>query len=250
MKDYLLPLGWDVSLVVRSWLLRLCYIVALVVIFKKRRSLNPEAIAIWTITLVIAMCFLVTARFSGEMLLQIRHTIVLFFPLTIAAFSIVRIAKKRILVVCWTIAVLIFSLTALYVHYRPLAKSGDWKRVAAYLMATEKTDQPILVFHAGAELPLSSYYVGSNVLVPVPRENTFERFDFQDYVLRDEREIIDKLEHMPGEHEKIWLVTDEDCGYADLNYHCEILEGFVNKYYTVEESRNFLNSTVRLLRRK
>lgn len=250
MKDYLLPTAWDVTLVVRSWLLRLCYLVALFIIFKKRRSLNPEATTVWTITLVIALCFLITVRFSGEMLLQIRHTVVVFFPLTIAVFSIVILANKKRVVLYWVAIVLICSVTGLYVHYKPMAKPGDWQRVAAYLMATEKADQPILVFHAGAALPLESYYVGSNALVPVPRENTFERFDFQDYVLRDEREIIERLERTPGTHERIWLVTDGDCGYADLSYHCEILEEFVNKYYTVETSKNFHSSMVRLLRHK
>lgn len=250
MKDYLLALAWDVTLEVRSWVLRLCYVATLFIIFKKRRSLNPEAIAIWTITIVVAFCFLLTARFSGEALLQIRHTVVLFFPINIAAFSIAVLPNKKRLILCWTVIVLVFSLTALYRHYRPMAKSGDWQRVAEYLMTREEPEQTILVFHAGAALPLAHYYDGRNSLVPVPRENTFDRFDFSDYVLRDESEIIQALERTPGGHESIWLVTDEDCGYADLSYHCEILEGYVNKYYTVEESGNFQNSTVRLLHRK
>ena len=250
MKDYILPPAWDVTLEVRSWFLRLCYVATIVIIYKKRRSLNPEAIAIWTITIVVALCFLLTARFSGEALLQIRHTVVLFFPINIAAFSIAVLPNKKRLITCWAVIVLIFSLTAVYKHYKPLAKSGDWQRVAEYLMNREKPGQTILVFHAGATLPLEYYYNGRNALVPIPRENTFERFDFSDYVLRGESEIIQALERTPGNHEYVWLVTDEDCGFADLSYHCEILEAYVNKYYIVQESWNFQYSTVRLLRRK
>ena len=58
MKGYLLPPGWDASLVVRSWLLRFCYVAALFLIYRNRRRLKPEAIALWTITMVIALFFL------------------------------------------------------------------------------------------------------------------------------------------------------------------------------------------------
>ncbi len=247
MKDYLFPPGWDASLVVRSWLLRFCYVAALFLIYRNRRRLSPEAIALWTMTMVITLFFLLTARLSGEILLQVRHTTVLFLPVNFAALSIVALADKRKAVLSWTLVALLFSTTALYFHYTPLAKSGDWRKVAAYLMSVEKPEQTILVFHAGAALPLERYYGGKNALVPLPRENTFERFDFHDYVLRDEREIPAALERTPGSHEQIWLVTDGDCGFADLNYHCEILEGFVSKYYTVEETQYFHGSTVRLL---
>ena len=250
MKDYLLPLAWDVTLEIRSWLLRILYITTIYIVYKKRRDIPSEIVAVWTIALVVASCFLITARFSGELLLQIRHTIVLFFPVNLAALSIFILPNKKKLVLVWAIIVLAFTVASLGRHYRPLAKSGDWRRVAEYLMTKETPEQTILVFHAGAALPLSRYYAGKNVLVPVPRENTFERFDFHDYVLRDEREIIVALDRTPGTHERVWLVTDEDCGYADLKYNCDVLETYVGKYYTVEETRNFLNSTVRLLRRK
>lgn len=250
MKDYLFPPGWDASLVVRSWLLRFCYVAALFLVYRSRRRLRPEAIALWTITIVVALFFLVTARLSGEILLQVRHTTVLFLPVNFAALSIVALTDKKRAVLSWTLVALLFSLTALYFHYTPLAKSGDWRKVAGYLMSAEKPEQTILIFHAGAALPLERYYAGKNPLVPLPRENTFERFDFHDYVLRDEREIIAALERTPGSHEQVWLVTDGDCGFADLDYHCEILEGFVGKYYSVEEIQYFHGSTVRLLKRQ
>ncbi|MBV9957430.1 MAG: glycosyltransferase family 39 protein, partial [Acidobacteria bacterium] len=212
MKDYVLPPGWDFSLVVRSWILRLCYLgtlvllgyrFALYLLHKKRHILTPEFIALWTITLVVTLFFLFTARLSGEMLLQIRHTIVLFLPVNLAVFALVRLAENRRVLYVWVCLVLLFSLTALFEHYRPLAKYGDWQRVAAYLMSEEQPGQAILVFHAGAALPLERYYAGRNALVPLPRENTFERFDFHDYVLRDEREITAALERAPGDDETI-----------------------------------------------
>jgi hypothetical protein len=250
MKEYLLPLSWDVSLEVRSWALRFCYLAAIIILFRNRRNLSRDMIAMWAISLVITLSFLVVARLSGETLLQARHTVALFVPLNLAVFAIVTLANNKKVLICWVTLVLIFSFTGLYAHNGTLAKPGDWKRVGAHLMASEKVDQPILVFHAGAALPLEHYYAGINSLVPVPRDNAFERFDFHDYVLRDEREIIEALKRIPGGHEQIWAVTDWECGFADLSYHCELFEEFLNKYYTVIETRNFRNSTVRLLQRK
>ena len=250
MKFYLLPIGWDFTLEIRSWVLRGCYLAGFIILYRNRKRFTDDVVALWTTTVVIAMCFLVIARLQGETLLQARHTIALFLPVNFAVVSLAMMAGNRRVVHCWVVLVLMFSFTGLYVYSKPMAKPGDWHRVGEYLMAHEKPDQPVLVFHAGAALPLSFYYTGSNVLVPVPRENTFERFDFHDYVLRDEREIIERLKSIPGEHMQIWLVTDEECGFADLSYHCDMVEEFVNKYYTTEETKSFRNSLVRRLKRK
>ncbi len=249
IKDYLLPVGWDITLVVRSWVLRICYLVAFYILIRMRKKLSTELIAMWTTSFVVAFCFLMIARSSGETLLQTRHTAVLFIPINFAVFSIFKLARDRRVLICWTALVLIFALTGLYFFAKPMAKPGDWKRVGAYLMANEHVDEPILVFHGGAALPLAHYYVGSNSLVPVPRPNTFERFEFQDYVIRDEREISAALKRVPGDHERIWLVTDGECTFGDLKYNCETLEGFINNNYILLESKNFRNATVRRLRR-
>ena len=117
-------------------------------------------------------------------------------------------------------------------------------------MASEKPGQPVLVFHAGNALTLSFYYKGKNTLMPVPRENRYETFDIRDYVLKDEHEIEEAIRRVPGEHQEVWLVTDGVCHFMDVDYNCQGLEEYVEKYYDVEESQAFYNSKVRLLRRK
>lgn len=250
IKEYLLPAVWDPLLAARSWVLRGCYVAAILILIKGRHRLRPETIAIWTTTIVISFFLLITARISGELLIQVRHTIVLFLPATFAAFGLILLAANKRVIQAWVLLVLVFCSITLFVRYKPMAKDGDWQRVAAYLMAKEKPQQAILVFHGGAALPLSRYYAGRNMLLPLPRDNAFERFDFHDYVLRDEREIVAALERAPGQHEQLWLIMDGDCGFADISYNCEILEEFAGKYYAVEETKYFHGSTVRLLRRK
>ncbi|MBC7909055.1 MAG: glycosyltransferase family 39 protein [Pyrinomonadaceae bacterium] len=250
VKHYLLPADSDALIIVRSWLLRVCYVAAFIILIKKRRSLKPEMIALWTITLFIALVFFIMAHLSGDKLLVPHHTTVLLLPVLFAVFSIVILAGRREVLLAWTLIALLFSGSYLYLRYRPMAKYGDWQRVASYLMHSEKQGQAILVFHGGAALPLSQYYAGVNPLVPLPRENTFERFDFHDYILRDEREIDAALGRAGAGHEQLWLVTDGDCGFADIKYNCSILEEFVNRYYIVEEVKYFNGSMVRRLRRR
>ncbi len=254
VKDYLLPAGSNALITVRSLFLKACYVATIILLIfaliKKRRSLKPEMIALWTIPIFIALVFFIQARLSGDKLLVAHHTTVLLLPVLFAAFSIVILAGRREVLLAWLLITLFFSGSYLYVRYRPMAKYGDWQRVASYLMQSEKQGQAILVFHGGAALPLSQYYAGVNPLVPLPRDNTFERFDFHDYILRDEREIVAALARVGAEHEQLWLVTDGDCGFADIKYNCSILEEFVNKYYIVEEVKYFNGSMVRRLRRR
>ena len=251
IKDYLLPVEWEPSAVWRQWILRFGYIVILFFLIKrKRRSLTVSNIAIWTITVITSLFFLIVLMRNGETLLQSRHTAVLFLPVIFSAFALVRIISRRKALIIWTSVTLFFYATSLYVLYRPMAKYGDWKRVASYLMASAKPGQPILVFHAGAALPLSHYYSGPNPLVPLPRENSFKSFDYNNYALRDEKEISEALSRVPGSKEQLWLVTDEQCKYGDIDYHCEILEDYTGKYYTVESDKRFFHSEVKLLRRR
>ncbi len=250
VKDYLVPAVAEPLSEARVWLLRLCYVAIIWIVASKRRRIAQEDIALWTIVMTLAIMLLLISRVSGQLLLQERHTVFIFLPIIFAAFSIVILSGKKKAIAVWTLIVLILASVFLYGRYGQMAKQGDWQRVAAYLMAAEKPGQAILVFHGGAELPLSRYYSGQNRLVPLPRENTFERFDFHDYILRDEREILAALERAGSDPAQLWLVTDGNCEFANISYNCATLEEFVNKYYTVEETRYFYRSIVRRLQRK
>jgi hypothetical protein len=102
------------------------------------------------------------------------------------------------------------------------------------------------VFHAGAALPLSYYYHGRNRLIAIPRENRWERFDLQDYVLHNEAEISRALNPYDVSGRFIWLVTDSQCSYAGVNYNCETLEGFFKRNYVLKRTQTFGTATVRL----
>jgi hypothetical protein len=99
-----------------------------------------------------------------------------------------------------------------------------------------KKDQPILVFQPLSAVPLASYYTGVNPLLPIPQPEAFRAFHDPDSLLKNENQIEAVLAQVPGEKDRICLVTDELCWSINLDLNCKILE--------------FYRSQVRLLRRK
>jgi hypothetical protein len=97
------------------------------------------------------------------------------------------------------------------VTYSSPAKTGDWARVGAYLMTAEKRDQPILVFQPLSAVPLACYYKGVNSLLPIPQPEAFRVFHDPDSLLKDEKQIASVLAQVPGDKDRIWVVTDELC---------------------------------------
>jgi hypothetical protein len=141
-----------------------------------------------------------------------------------------------------------FSAWSSYENFKSVAKEGDWQRVSLFIQMNEHPDETILVFHAGAALPLSHHYHGVNRLVALPNGNRTDRFDLHDYVLHNEDEIRAAV----GQHvgDTVWMVTDGKCGYAGVDFNCPLLEEFISREFDVTESVGFKDSLVRKLRRK
>lgn len=250
IREYLLPLGWESLEFFRRWILRLSILAVPVVLFKYRRHVTFRHVALWTILSISTLAFLLLLHVAGESALQDRHVAMLFLPTILSAFGVLALAaRSRGLALAMAIA-LFFNAISLYEMYRPMAKSGDWNRVASYLMAEEKPGQAILVFHGGNSLPLSYCYKGPNVIVPIPRGDSFETYDDSKYGLKDESEITSALSSVEGEHQQLWLVTHDQCQSFGVDYNCGILEGYVNRNYSVLSDKTFYHSRVRLLQRK
>lgn len=224
--------------------------------YKNRRFITNNDITLLIINFVIAI-FLITLilKIIGD-LLNTRHIYLMYLPLVFMLYSLLRLVnvfgRKNLIrfLSIWTVITLIFNISSLYFIYKPMAKSGDYNRVASYLMAYEKPNQPILTFNSELALPLSHYYVGKNQIVPIPKAENFIKFDLQDFVLYDEKEIFESIAKIGSDGKNIWLFTDGICAYLNVNYNCEILDNFVTKYYTEKLQINFYRSSLKFLERK
>jgi hypothetical protein len=251
-QEYVLPAEAEPLQFARRWILRLGLAGALALLLTRRRkSITAGHVAVWTIFAVLCFLYTVALFLTEEGLMQARHTAGLFLVTLLFIFSVITALGSRRILTAWALLCALFYGLFLYTFYRPLAKPGDWLRVASFISASEKEHQPILVFRADGALPLRFYYTGANMVVALPAEQRFVRFDQRDEVLHDEEEIRRALrERAGGDGEELWLVTDETCRYFEIDFHCEVLEDFVGRNYETVSEQKFYGSRVRLLRRR
>jgi uncharacterized membrane protein len=248
---------------VRRWIVRAGVVVAIAVFVVesiRRRSTTSirdharelaSHTTLWLTTIVVAVLLFCALLLTGEGVFVQRHSATLFIPLLLLELALVAAISKRIApaLSVWAAVFFAFCIASLWFTYAPLAKQGDWSRVAAHIQSREAANEPILVFNASDVLPFGQYYRGRNLVVPVPRENRLETYDIRRHVIKNEQEIDEMIARLPA-HERVWLVTPDSCQYFDLDFNCRYLEAPVERLYEVEESTKFYRSNVRLLRRK
>lgn len=228
-------------------------------IVKNYRSINKNHLAIWL--LAIALFSLYFCVFFATDTISFRHTNIQFFPTLLVLFSALSLIKypsrKRALpIVCSTLIVL-YSIS-LGTQYSPLAKGGDYIRVAKYLMAHEQPNQPILVFNPEDAMTLEHYYQGINRLMALPQPEDFKVFSWRDLVLQNQQDVLAALARTPGDYRSIWLVTTEEThqnssSSHDSTYYApsrQVLDDFVAQYYSIENSQDFFGSNVKALSQK
>lgn len=251
LQELLLPAKWPPLAPWGVWILIGFAVLTLLLLGRQLRHLAiPTHLTMWITAAVIAVCLLAAYTVTDTAFLESRHTTVLFLPVILSLFTFVATIPRQRAVAGWVLVSCFFYVTSLAVTYSSPAKTGDWARVAAYLMAAEKEDQPILVFQPLSAVPLANYYTGVNSLLPIPRPEAFRSFHDPDSLLKNENQIEAVLAQVPGEKDRIWLVTDELCWSINLDLNCKILEAFIAKHYEVETNQKFYRSQVRLLRRK
>jgi len=200
--------------------------------------------------LVLTGCAFIAFAFGtyalGVHLLD-RHAAALYLPAQLAVFAVFSFLSpplRRAATTAWAALALTASTVFLAHAYAPLAKQGDWVRVASYLHEHEGPGQPIAVFEAENALPFSYYYHGANRVVAVPAAVDFRRYDVTRFVLHSAGDVARSL----PEGSRFWLITAGECASANIRFGCDVLERFIGLHYRVERDAKFYGSRVRLLR--
>ena len=237
---------------IRRWFARIAVVViGLVFAAKLLRKRKAEDIALAVSGVVLTILFFVAYAAVGEQLVQQRHLSNLILPLILIPLSAMTVFRKRFPLWLWIVLVLGLNIGFLFIYYSPLAKPGDFERMANYVMANEKPGEPVLIFHADAILPFRFYYKGQNKMQALPQENGKDVWNPRNNVLHSEEQILNVINAQPGSPQKFWLVDDGWCVHGTLKFNCDLLESVISKNFVVEDEHRFLPpSTVRLLRRK
>jgi multisubunit Na+/H+ antiporter MnhF subunit len=213
------------------------------------RGASAAFILQWLICLVL---FTVVFRVAGGPSIWTKYVIVTApssMLVGLLLFSSLR--RRRALTNSIAFAIfMIFAATALYRQYQPpLAKPGDWQRLAQSLSADDLRT-PVSVFPAELSEAMRWYLPTPTIPIPGPMPFTF------DYVRRttldDEGAVARVLEPVRARSPHLWLVTTGLCLDSRIvyyNYHCRYLETYLERRYRLVRSVVFRGSLARLYER-
>ena len=237
---------------IRLWLARfgIVGIIFLLIKNKFRTAADERVLIFGTISFVIFIFLLIAYFAVGLDYIAPRHMAVWFVPLNLFVFAFLsQILPGKL----WFIFAIIFTFLypySVYRSYPKLAKRGDWIRVAKFIEANEKPNQPIIIFQNYDALALPYYYHGVNKILP--DRNFFAWYPQDDFTSENslKKQIDFVISQVPANAEEIWLATEELCQDKGAAAACQPLENFVETNYTVLETRDFYKERVRLLKKK
>ncbi len=222
----------------------------------QRDRIAASTIALWVLFAVVSICYVVVVwRIMGYSL-STRHLIVALLPAMFAGFSLAAhpYRRRRVVLACWLAATFGFSAAATAVNFGPLAKGGDFRRVAQYLEAHEQAGQPIIVVPAHQTAPLGYYYRGINPIVPLPARDDFERYDRSRWRFESEAQVVDLLKQVVPGDTAFWVFIDysaEDMRHGNSSVlNLDYFENVLARDYELAGQRDFYGAKVRLFRRK
>lgn len=258
LLNFVFPIGFPplenakIIYFIRIWLVRLGIVILIFAVVKNKfRALLDERILIFgAITGAVSLLFLGFYFVVGSDYVAARHAIPLFVPLILLAASVfINFLPRRSWILFAFIFACLFSFS-IYSRYAPLAKRGDWIRVARFVEANEKPNQPIIIFQNFDALSLPYYYHGVNKILP--DKNFFawsnEASLTSEDALKKQTDFV--VSQIPPDAPEIWLATEEICQKEETKAACRPLENFIEVNYTTLLTQDFYDERVRLLRKK
>lgn len=239
--------------VYRLWIVRLAALVAVVLLFVKRKIFDEKILIFGAISAVICAFFLFLYFLTGTLHIQIRHAAVFFVPVLFLMFAALwEIKPENFKPKTYYFASIAFILLGFYIYSAfnispNFTKRGDWSRAAQFIEQNEKEGQPIIVFSNYEVIALNFYYKGKNEVLPKDR---FFHWNFEakpGTIGTYQKQIEYVISQIPADSEEIWLLTQEDC---QTSAACEPLEKFVESNYNVVSQKDLYLERIRLLRKK
>lgn len=239
--------------VFRVWLVRIAGLIAIILLFAKRKIFDEKIIVFGAFCLVSFGLAILLYFKMGRSFISIRHLAIVYAPLLLLIFSAIRAIKpdnKKFSTIFWLSIAAVFISFYIYgvISLHPnLTKRGDWARVSSFIEQNGQPNQPIIIFSNYDAIALPVYYEGKNKILP--NENFFA-WNFEDKAGSPKlyaKQIEYVISLIPNDADEIWLLTQEDCQTGKA---CQPLEKFVESNYNVVIEKDFFAERVRLLRKK
>ena len=253
LGDYLVPLLGDAGASARPWILRLAILAALgLAVWARRRLARPPlpALAVGVGALLVAHLLLL--HLVSPEVVQQRHTVFLFLPLQVAVLAAVATLGGRRVVLGVALALTLLNVAGSVARFSPLAKTGDWRRVAAHLRAHAEPTEPVLVFVPDGVHSLVWHYRGPNRLVPVPGPVNLRRWEPEARIFRGWGPLLGALSCVAAPDGTFWMVDDGTERDLGVVYQRPRLSAFLSACCAEEQRVELYGAIVtqqRLLRR-
>jgi hypothetical protein len=210
---------------------------------------KPELRLSWWIA-AVSLVLLWAGMAATHEIFAPRYVFTVFVPVVMGAITfLASLPAARLWFVVYSLAFVAASVASMRTTYAPMAKEGDWARVAAYITAREKPGEPIVVFPGPYALPFELYYHGPNPVVPLPEPQSFDWHHPATVAFSNARQIDAAVSRLPGARKRdVWLIRVLICQYGSLNYKCSLLDRWIAARYTVKKTRTFFGAQISLLR--
>lgn len=235
--------------IVQRWFFRLFILLSAGFVVVKKAKLNfLYTVAPWVVFGCLFICYLFVLNVLGKEFVESRHLTVIFVPGILSLFTLAALFKKRQIASICIVVFLISYGTALVSKYKPMAKLGDWKRVANFIEKNEARNEPVLVFRAEFILPLKQYYRGINKICPLPKDPDLNNYNIKSQALQNGSEISAILRRNVLNNGQFWIVTRDTGSFRGVNFHAQVLENFLKEKCKTLETGNFYFTKVRLVK--
>jgi hypothetical protein len=183
----------------------------------------------------------------------VRHLVIIApASLIVVYLAISSLTRRRALLGGLAgLAFAVFTLTGLWSQYHPpIAKRGEWPRVALTLQEDDPTI-PVAVFPAELALALNVYSPRATIAIPRPMPFTLDYA--RATTLGAPADVAGVLDPVRQRANRLWLVTQTACRSWQpdaFDYHCGFLEAYVAQHYQLTRSVAFRGALARLFVKK
>ncbi|MHC4876618.1 MAG: hypothetical protein ACYTGL_08975 [Planctomycetota bacterium] len=247
-RDLVWPVQWSVADVVAPALWVVFAIATVCALFRRPLMfVADETLTVGTMTAVVFALMAMLAAMTGTDMFGQRYVVPLLLPLIMLCVRLSNMAFGRRGPAVLCCLALTFSGPALSIRYGGLAKSGDWRRAAEFVMQQEATGEPVVIFRPPTALGFRYYYQGTNPVVSLPCEERCERYDVSRYVLHDEDQVARCMSQIEiTDH--FWMINEHQPPRRRERFGSDNLEAWLATHCELTAEKQLHGSTVRRFR--
>ena len=138
----------------------------------------------------------------------------------------------------------VFLLAGGINRFHSFKKPGDWVNVALYIKSQARPDEPIFIYNCGQEIPFRYHFNGVNAIVPLPQEETYDRFDVSKFQLKDSSRLSAIVNSRVGPGQTCWFIVPSPEEYNGIHLNTPEVKKFLDQRFETLDFKEFYRTRV------